>query len=356
MEQESLPKILFVDDEERILQGLKRMLRPLSASYSLLFAGSADDALEMVRSQKIDIICSDMKMPGKDGAELLSEIQKIAPSTIRLVLSGQAEESHILRALPYAHQYLPKPCDANNLRETIENISSLSTKLPNAKIRESVLRLSAIPSSKSLLNEFLMLLETPKPAVEDLAELAKMDIGIATKILHLISCGFLRAKTSANSMVEAVRIVGIDTLKRLANDFPVFYFPENQTSQLLIAQTNELAVLLGISLEEYARAEKFPEPELAYLRGLTLLAGRSVLSAEYPHIYKLYLAKEVKDREPLIQFEKQTFGISSLALSATITYLWGISKIFENSKGTHHPIPNLMEMLENREKQLFGIV
>ena len=74
------------------------------------------------------------------------------------------------------------------------------------------------------------------------------------------------------------------------------------------------------------------------------------------HIYKLYLAKDPKDREPLIEFEKQTFGISSLALSATITYLWGISKIFENSKGTHHPIPNLMEMLENREKQLFGIV
>ncbi len=55
-------------------------------------------------------------------------------------------------------------------------------------------------------------------------------------------------------------------------------------------------------------------------------------------------------------FEKKTFGISSLVISATITYLWGISKIFESSKGKYHTHPNLIEMLENREKQLFGLL
>lgn len=352
----SLPQILFVDDEERILQGLRRMLRPLSASYQLLFASSADEALDLIRAQKIDIVCTDMKMPGRDGAELLSEVQKIAPSTIRLVLSGQAEESHILRALPYAHQYLPKPCDANNLRETIENISSLSTKLPNARIRESILKLTSVPSARNILNEFQVTLDSPKPNIEDLSTIAKMDIGISTKILHLISCGFLRAKTSATSMTDAIRIIGVDTLRRLMNDYPIFHCPDDKVSQLLIEQTNALGSLIGLSLEEYARAENMPEPELSYLRGLSLLSGRALLAGEYPYVYKIYLSKEPSVREPLLTFEKQTFNVSSLAISATITYLWGVTKIFENSKGNCNPIPNLIEMLENREKQLFGIV
>lgn len=354
MSQQILPKILFVDDEDRILQGLKRMLRPLSSSYELLFASSADEALKIICKEKINIICSDMKMPQKDGAQLLAEIQNIAPSTIRLVLSGQAEESHILRALPYAHQYLPKPCDAINLRETIENVSYLSTKLPNAKIRESILRIRAIPSSKNVLVEFLALLGNTKPSVEDLAELAKMDIGISTKILHLISCGFLRAKTTACSMTEAIKIVGIDILKRLVDEYPIFYHPTDTESIKLLEHINELAVLLGISLEEYSRTENFPAPELNYLRGLSLLSGRIILATEYPTLYTAYFTQNPKQRSSLIEFEKNAFGLSTLAISAAINYLWGVTRIFEGTKGEHQPIPNLIAMIEQREKQLFG--
>ncbi len=347
-----LPKILFVDDEEKILQGLKRMLRPLSSSYTLLFANGAEEALEKIVTEDISIICTDMKMPEKDGAELLSEVREIAPSTIRLVLSGQAEEHHVLRALPHAHQYLPKPCDANNLREIIENLSSVSGKLPNAKIRQSILRLSAVPSQEDLLKEFISLLNSDKPTVEDLAEIAKMDLGISTKIVHLISSGFLRANTSANSIKEAIKIVGIDVLRRLANDYPIFYFPKSKTSQIVLEKTNELAIMIGISLEEQSRSLSLENPEIHYLKGFSSFIGRAVLCTDYPSPYESYLKQE--NKETISDFEMKNFGITSVGLSAALSDLWGISKLFDTRNKYHRSLIDLETLIQEREKQVFG--
>ena len=354
--QVKIPRILFVDDEQRILKGLERMLKPLSKNYAIDFASSADEALEKIKNNPIDIICSDMKMPNKDGADLLKEIQALAPSTIRLILSGQAEENHILKALPFVHQYLPKPCEANSLKSVIENISSLSTKLPNAKIRESILSLSTIPSDTSVLNEFISMLNADRVNICDLSLIAKLDIGISTKILHLISSGFLRSKTYTSSIEESIKIIGIDILKRLVNEFPVFKSADNETSKKIIQNANELGILIGLSLEEYAKASNCEKvSELYYLRGLSLLSGRAVLGSIYPYIYQVFMQDPEYSKGNLLGFEKNAFGISSLTLSATIMYLWGITSIFESCGEKCLMHPSLIDMIEKREKQLFGL-
>ena len=64
-------KILFVDDEPNILDGLRRMLRSMRKEFELCFAENARDALEMMDQHEFDVVISDMRMPGMDGADLL---------------------------------------------------------------------------------------------------------------------------------------------------------------------------------------------------------------------------------------------------------------------------------------------
>lgn len=113
--------ILFVDDEPNIIQGLKRMLRSTSNKWEMLFAEGGEEALELLKIHQVDVIVTDMRMPGMDGAELLNIIMRDYPHMIRIILSGHCDQETILRATASAHQFLVKPCDTEVLKNTIEN-------------------------------------------------------------------------------------------------------------------------------------------------------------------------------------------------------------------------------------------
>ena len=73
-----MKRILFVDDEPNILQGLQRMLRPMRREWDTHFAGSADEALEIMAGGGFDVVVTDMRMPGKDGAALLEAVRAVS--------------------------------------------------------------------------------------------------------------------------------------------------------------------------------------------------------------------------------------------------------------------------------------
>ncbi len=112
-------RVIFVDDEPRVLEGLKRMLRPKRNEWQMTFVGSAQAALDALKAEPCEVVVTDMRMPGMNGAELLEVVQREYPDTIRLILSGQAETESVMKALGVSHQFLSKPCDAEILQGTI---------------------------------------------------------------------------------------------------------------------------------------------------------------------------------------------------------------------------------------------
>ena len=133
--------LLFVDDEPRVLQGLQRQLRPMRHEWDMNFVESGRQALEFMAAQPVDIIISDMMMPGMDGSQLLSEVLKRHPQTVRIVLSGHAEREAVLRLVGPAHQYLSKPCDADELRKAIVRAFSLRDLLGNEQLKRLTTRI-----------------------------------------------------------------------------------------------------------------------------------------------------------------------------------------------------------------------
>ena len=118
-------QILFVDDEVLMLQGLERSMRPMRNEWDMVFVDSGAEALAFMEAAPVDVVITDMRMPGMNGAQLLNEVVKRFPKTVRLVLSNHADQELILKCVGSAHQCLSKPCDAEVLRATVRRALGL---------------------------------------------------------------------------------------------------------------------------------------------------------------------------------------------------------------------------------------
>lgn len=118
------PTVLFVDDEQDVLEGIRDVMR--REPYRLLTANSGPEALEVLARQRVDIVISDERMPGMQGSELLGEVRRKYPNTIRIVLTGQASMEATIRAINdgQVFRFLTKPFAPKDLaaciREAIE--------------------------------------------------------------------------------------------------------------------------------------------------------------------------------------------------------------------------------------------
>jgi len=114
------PKILLVDDEAMILEGLHQYLRP---HYNVSVASSGAEALEVVaREGTFAVVISDMRMPGMTGAELLERVRQIAPGTVRLLLTGCTHLDGLEAAVNQGgiFRFLKKPCSPDRLHSAVE--------------------------------------------------------------------------------------------------------------------------------------------------------------------------------------------------------------------------------------------
>ena len=113
------PTVLLVDDEESILNSLRRLLR--GQPYDVKLATSGEQALAQMAEGPVDLVMSDARMPGMDGATLLAQINQHHPSTVRILLTGYADPSAIIKAVNdgQIHRYISKPWNDDELLMTL---------------------------------------------------------------------------------------------------------------------------------------------------------------------------------------------------------------------------------------------
>jgi CheY-like chemotaxis protein len=126
-------RIVFVDDESRVLSGLRRQLFGRRDEWDMAFVESGPAALEDLARTPADAIVSDMRMPGMDGAQLLAQVARLHPRTARLVLSGHADADRVQIARSCAHRYLHKPCPPETLQAEVTRALAVRAMLARAR-------------------------------------------------------------------------------------------------------------------------------------------------------------------------------------------------------------------------------
>ncbi len=183
-------RILFVDDEPMLLQGLQRSLRSMRQDWEMAFVKGGNEALEAIDKQPFDIVVTDMRMPGMDGAQLLEEVKRRSPQTLRMVLSGQSDRETILRAINPTHQYLSKPCEGEELKARLLRAFALRDLLENSELKDLVSRLHSLPSLPSLYFELSGELSSDEPSLAKIGKLISADMAMTAKILQLVNSAF----------------------------------------------------------------------------------------------------------------------------------------------------------------------
>ena len=142
--------IIFVDDELNILQGLRRQFRSQRHEWEMHFVDSGAATMELLKTRHFDVIVSDMRMPEMDGAQLLSLIKQQYPHMVRIVLSGYSDQNMTLRAAESAHRYLSKPCDAEELQQTVLKSLAMQQSIHSHELIDLVAQVDALPSPPAL--------------------------------------------------------------------------------------------------------------------------------------------------------------------------------------------------------------
>jgi putative nucleotidyltransferase with HDIG domain len=331
-------RVLFVDDEAMVLQGLQRMLRSMRAEWEMEFVENGEAALGLMAQKPFDVIVSDMRMPRMNGAELLAEVMKRHPSTVRLILSGYADKDLILKCVGSTHQYLSKPCDADTLKATIVRASNLEDSLHNERLKSLVCQMPRLPSIPNLYMQIVEKTSRQDTPVEEIGEIIGRDMGMTAQVLKLANSAFFGLRRQLSSAEEAVSYLGLDTIKSLVLSINAF-------SQFEKAETGALKIVTvwNHSMEVASLAKKLSKleghdtkaAEEAFTAGLLHDVGKLVLAVNFPNEYAEAMRQAHSGMEiPLA--EQQVFGANHADVGGYLIGLWGLPVPVVEAVALHH--------------------
>jgi serine/threonine-protein kinase len=124
-------KLLFVDDEQRVLNSMRVMFR---RNFELFFASRGAEALEIIDREDIDVIVADHRMPQMTGVQVLASAKTISPRTVRILLTGYADLDAVEGSINDGEvfRFLTKPCAPTELRATVELAAKVSRREPTS--------------------------------------------------------------------------------------------------------------------------------------------------------------------------------------------------------------------------------
>jgi HD-like signal output (HDOD) protein len=316
----SRTRVLFVDDEVNILSSTRRLLRKMRGEWDMSFAESAQAALESMAQEPSDVVVSDMRMPGMNGAELLAETRRAYPDTVRIILSGYATEEALLRAVGPAHNFLSKPCD----RETLVNNICRSLKVRNAlsssSLQHLILRIDSLPSLPSAFEALATTLTDEDATPERVAAVVKSDIGMTTKLLQFVNSSYFGLSDQICDPAAAVKMLGLATLKALAATSALFTSAESP----LVRDLHDRAYLVGAMARDLARLIPGINEDQACLAAMVHQAGSIVLTEHNIEAYQAVLAEAGATGRPQAEVEREVFGASQAEVGGHLLELWGI--------------------------------
>ena len=332
-------KILFVDDEANVLSGLRRMLRSQRKVWSMQFANGGAEALELLEQEPFDVIVSDMRMPGIDGAELLTRVAEKHPNTVRLVLSGQSEHEKIFRAIGPAHQFMSKPCDPELLIATIGQACGLQSQLQDDALQGVISQIACLPSLPAIYKELVTELESNEASIDRIGEMIGSDIGMTAKVLQLVNSSFFGLPQHVTCPTHAVSMLGLNIIRPLvltANTFSQFDDPEVTGFSLERSILHCLAVATSAQAISETVEKQGHLVDDSFIAGMLHDIGKLILAANLADQFADAISLASEKEVALWRAEFEVFGTTHAEVGAHLLALWGLPNPIVEAVAFHH--------------------
>ncbi|MDQ7832810.1 MAG: response regulator [Desulfovibrionaceae bacterium] len=336
-------RILFVDDEQHVLDALRRMLHGMRGQWEMQFATSGNAALDILQASPQDVIVADMRMPGMDGVTLLDEVRTRHPGVIRLILSGHSDTNTALKSVRHAHQFLLKPCKAEELMAAIARATTFQDIFSNEAVRTVVARIETLPSLPRTYLELMRELRREEPSLRVIGELVNQDVGMSANILKLVNSAFFGLRTHVSSPVHAVNLLGTEIIKALIISLHLFSrFNMDRFPGFSLELLWKHSLTTGLFAKTIAQIEGRRPPEIddCFISGLLHDVGKLLLAANFEESYQEVLARSRAERRTVHDMEREAFAASHAEIGAYLLGLWGLPENVVMAIFGHHTPPS----------------
>ncbi|PPR77149.1 MAG: Nitrogen regulation protein NR(I) [Alphaproteobacteria bacterium MarineAlpha3_Bin5] len=333
--------VLFIDDEDWLLQALRRRLRSMRLEWNVEFVNNGSEALRHIEQKNIDVVISDIRMPGMSGTALLKTIQERHPEVVRIILSGYVENIQILEAVGASHQYLAKPCGAEKIVEAINRSIHLRSHIPSQCLLRRVTGITNIPILPDAFERFMKELSEATASINSIADVIEHNFAIAAIIMKLTNSEYLGLPNKMISIKNAVQYLGIETIQSLVKVTGVFDLMDYKRDIALQIRTiNRESMAIASLARQIALSENLgkDEAEIAFCAGLFSQLGSVLFLMDKSSKSRGYLQK--LKSEPLVipETEKMLFGTTHAYVGAYLLSLWGFTdSIIEAVLYQHDP-------------------
>jgi putative nucleotidyltransferase with HDIG domain len=331
-----IKRVLFVDDDEFVLDALKDALRPYRHRWLMTFATSGKEALAVLDREAHDVVVSDLRMPEMDGARLLEAIRDRHPGVVRIVLSGHAEMGMVARAAAAAHRLVAKPCEADDLALVIHRSCALQELAARVELDHRTLGASDLPSVPRLYAELTELLANGTGSAADAARVVESDMAMTAKVLHLANSAFFGRRSPVSRLSDAVAYLGLDALRALvlqaeaANAFRIDSQIPGFDLDALQQHCGRVARLAAVLAAETEVGNA------VFTAGLLHDVGMLVIASQDPGGLAATLATARERRQPVYEIELEQHGVTHADVGAHLLALWGIPPVITEAVAGHH--------------------
>jgi putative nucleotidyltransferase with HDIG domain len=332
-------RILFVDDEAMLLEMYRLVFEGDKDRWDIQFAPGAKEALALMEQQPFDVVVSDMRMPGMSGADLFQEVSKLYPQTSRLIMSGYADQEQIAKCIGATHQFIAKPFDIKLLKSTIWRVCALDGWMLDEKLRTVVAQLYSVPSLPSLYFRIMDALASPDAGVDTIGAIVAKDPAMTAKILQLVNSAFFGIARKVSNATEAVQYLGVGRVRSLVLSLHVFScFDKVKIPNFSIERVWAHSLATGMVAQMIAKqagANRADQDE-TYVAGMLHDIGKVMLASSFADKYAAAVALAAEKKVPMIDAEREIFGVSHSEVGAYLLGLWGLPISIVEAVALHH--------------------
>jgi HD-like signal output (HDOD) protein/AmiR/NasT family two-component response regulator len=330
-----MPRVLFVDDDRNLLDGLRRALRR-PPGWELDFVDGGAEALKRMEAAPFDVVVSDMRMPGMNGADLLIAVKERWPQTVRFILSGYSEAEAVMRTVPVAHRFLTKPCEAARVKEAVERALAVETLLSEPRLREAVGTLSSLPPVPAAYREITRELANPDVTVADIARIVETDTAMSLKLLQLVNSAFFGLPQELADVEQATAYLGLETIRDLVLSLEIFRPPPDSAAdtERLLERIQSEATQVAMLARRLCPDSKLGR--MSFTAGLLHDVGAVVLATGFPKEFVSACAEAASSKRPLWSVEREHWGAHHGEVGACLLGLWGLPHAVIETAAYHH--------------------
>jgi HD-like signal output (HDOD) protein len=335
--------ILFVDDENDVLEGYKRMLFPMKDDWPQFFSSNGNHALEILKKENIDVIVCDLRMPIMDGAVLLDEVKKLYPNILRLVLSGYQNDMKAIRATGVAHQFISKPCSAQSLKTTIEKSMFLKKYINNEQMLSVITGLGELPGLPDVYLKIEEEINETEVSLKYIADIIAQDISLVAKILQTVNSSFFGLRVRITNILEALSFLGVNIIKSLILYLKVFSLTDMSPKKINFCESvgkhSTLVAKIAQNISKEFQSEKYLDDD-SYTAGVLHDIGKIIL-LHLPDYEKNVQSLSNNRHLTYDEAEQELYGFSHAEAGAYLLGIWGLPETIVEATALHHQPQNI---------------